>query len=400
MDKSTVQIGVGTLEITDEEKSAVMEVLDSNRLSYGPKSREFEEKFAKLHDNKFAVLVNSGTSALRIAIACLKEVENWKDGDEVIVPAITFVATANVVIDHGLVPVFVDCDPKTYNIDPSKIEEKITDRTRAIMPVHLFGQIADMDPIMEIAKRHNLKVIEDSAETMGVTYKGKKAGSFGDISCFSTYVAHLIVTGVGGFAVTSNPKYAEVLRSLANHGRDGIYLSIDDDKNLEEEKSKEVIRRRFRFVRPGYSFRLTEMESAIGICQLDKLSNMLKIRNKNAEVLMENLSKFSSSIQLPSFDKEKQEHAFMMFPIVIKKDVGFTKDELVQFLEEWNIETRDMLPLINQPVYEYMNIDQKEYPVADWINNYGFYISCHQGLTQDNLQYITNVFDKFFSSKS
>ena len=115
---------------------------------------------------------------------------------------------------------------------------------------------------------------------------------------------------------------------------------------------------------------------------------------------MENLSKFSSSIQLPSFDKEKQEHAFMMFPIVIKKDVGFTKDELVQFLEEWNIETRDMLPLINQPVYEYMNIDQKEYPVADWINNYGFYISCHQGLTQDNLQYITNVFDKFFSSKS
>ena len=163
MDKSTVQIGVGTLEITDEEKSAVMEVLDSNRLSYGPKSREFEEKFAKLHDNKFAVLVNSGTSALRIAIACLKEVENWKDGDEVIVPAITFVATANVVIDHGLVPVFVDCDPKTYNIDPSKIEEKITDRTRAIMPVHLFGQIADMDPIMEIAKRHNLKAIEDSA---------------------------------------------------------------------------------------------------------------------------------------------------------------------------------------------------------------------------------------------
>ena len=400
MDKSPVQIGVGTLEITNEEKSAVMEVLDSNRLSYGPKSREFESRFAGFHDSKFAVLVNSGTSALRIAIACLKETENWKEGDEVIVPAVTFVATANVIIDHGLVPVFTDCDSNTYNIDPAKIEEKITDRTRAIMSVHLFGQIADMDPIMEIAKKHNLKVIEDSAETMGVDYKGRKTGSFGDISCFSTYAAHLIVTGVGGFAVTNNPKYAEILRSLANHGRDGIYLSIDDDKDVKDENFKEVVRRRFRFVRPGYSFRLTEMESAIGLCQLDKLPNMLKTRNENAEVLMKGLSKFSNSIQLPYYDKEKQGHAFMMFPLAIKEDAGFTKDELVQYLEEWNIETRDMLPLINQPVYEYMNIDQKAYPVADWINRCGFYIGCHQGLTQDNLQYITNVFDKFFSSKS
>ena len=210
--KRDEQIGVGTLVLTDEEKAAVNRVLESNRLSYGPMSKEFEKGFAEKHDSQFAILVNSGTSALRIAIACLKEVHGWKPGDEIILPALTFVATANVIIDHGFTPVFVDCDSKTYNIDPTKIEEKITSKTKAIIPVHLFGQTADMDPIMKIAKSHDLIVIEDSCETMGVTYNGKKTGSFGDISCFSTYVAHLIVTGVGGFAVTSNPKYAEILR--------------------------------------------------------------------------------------------------------------------------------------------------------------------------------------------
>jgi perosamine synthetase len=219
MQRRDIQLGVGTLDITPEEKANVMQALDNYRLSYGPFSRKFEREFAQLHDCNHAVFVNSGTSALSIAMACLRELYNWQDGDEVLVPALTFVATANVVLEHGMMPVWVDCDPKEYNIDPAKIEEKITPRTKAIMVVHLFGLVADMDPIMEIAKKHNLRVIEDSCETIGVTYKGKKAGSFGDISCFSTYVAHLIVTGVGGLAVTKDDKYAEVLRSLANHGR-------------------------------------------------------------------------------------------------------------------------------------------------------------------------------------
>jgi perosamine synthetase len=397
MNRSEEQIGVGTLELTEAEKKGVMEVLESNRLSYGPKSRQFEKEFAEKHDSKFAVLVNSGTSALRIAIACLKETEGWCDGDEIIVPALTFVATVNVVIDHGFIPVFVDCDAQTYNMDPSKIKEKITNRTKAIIPVHLFGQTAELDPIMEIATQHNLKVIEDSCETMGVNYKGKKTGSFGDISCFSTYVAHLVVTGVGGFAVTSNPKYAEILRSLANHGRDGIYVSIDDDKNLSEERFKEVVRRRFRFVRPGYSFRLTEMEAAIGLEQLRSLDVMIQTRQKNAHFLIDQLSQFNEWIQLPSYDKSTHEHAFMLFPIVLRTE---SKDDLVQHLEEWNIETREMLPLINQPVYEHLNIVQEDYPVADWVNRSGFYIGCHQGLTEEQMSYMVKVFADFFSKRS
>jgi len=180
-----------------------------------------------------------------MAVACLKELHGWHDGDEIIVPAVTFVATANVVVDHNLKPVFVDVDPVTYNIDPARIEKKITRKTRAIMVVHLFGQPAEMDPILKIARKYKLKIIEDSAETMFVKYKGKPVGSFGDIACFSTYVAHPIITGVGGVVATSNPKYAAVLRSLANHGRDNIYISIDDDKGKKGKQLQQIIARRF-----------------------------------------------------------------------------------------------------------------------------------------------------------
>ncbi|MSR87256.1 DegT/DnrJ/EryC1/StrS family aminotransferase [Candidatus Peribacteria bacterium] len=397
MDRRPTQLGVGTLALTAQEKANVLQVLESNRLSYGPFIRKFEQMFAKMHGCSHAVFMNSGTNALSIAVACLKEVGGWKDGDEVIVPALTFVATANVVLEHNLIPVFVDCDPKTYNMDPAKIEAKLTPKTRAIMPVHLFGQIADMDPILAIAKKHDLRVIEDSCETVGVTYKGKPAGSFGDISCFSTYVAHLVVTGVGGLAVTDNAKYAEIIRSLANHGRDNIYVSIDDDKDIDGAKFHEVIRRRFRFVRRGYSCRGTEMEAAIGVGQLERFPEIVKARQTNAGKLINLLKPFEKYLQLPWYDTAKQEHAFMMFPIVVKDDAPFKKIELIQHLEDWNVETREMMPLINQPCYEWMKLSTKDYPVADWVNRCGFYIGCHQGFTDEHLTYIRDVCADFFT---
>jgi perosamine synthetase len=395
MKKTPIQLGVGTFDPTDKEREYLLEALTSGRLSYGPFSRRFEREFAEFHDCQHAVFVNSGTSALSIAVACLREVYGWQDGDEILVPALTFVATANVVLEHNLVPVFVDCDARTYNMDPALIEAKITPRTRGIMAVHLFGQVAEMDPILEIARRHDLRVIEDSCETMGVRYKGRKAGSFGDISCFSTYVAHLIVTGVGGLAVTRDAGLAEILRSLANHGRDSIYTSIDDDKDIDGVTFGQVIKRRFRFVRRGYSFRATEMEAALGLAQLERLPQILGARQGNAAFLLEELRRFDQWLQLPFFDQATHEHAFMMFPIVIRKGAPFTKVDLVAHLENWNVETRDMLPLINQPVYASMGIDAAAYPVADWVNNNGFYIGCHQGLEEDNLRYMTAVFDSF-----
>lgn len=393
------QLGVGTFQVSDEAIRNVLRALKSERLSYGPFSHRFEREFAQAHDSPYAVFVNSGTSALSIAVACLKEMDGWKEGDEVLVPALTFVATSNVVLEHGLVPVFVDCDARTYNIDPAKIEEKITPRTRMIMPVHLFGQVADMDPILEIARKHKLRIIEDSCETMGVKYRGRKTGSFGDISCFSTYVAHLIVTGVGGLAVTKDQRLAEILRSLANHGRDSIYMNIDDDKDIDGSQFKQVIRRRFRFVRRGYSFRATEMEAALGVAQLAHLPQVISQRQKNAVWLSDKLRVYEQWLQLPWFDAAKQEHAFMMYPIVIKKDAPFTKEDLIFFLESMNVETRDMLPLINQPVYASMKITQSDYPVADWVNTHGFYIGCHQGFGEAELEYIVSVFGEFFADR-
>src|SRR5687768_1588968 len=186
--RPTKQIGVGGLELGAPERKYLDEVIASNRLSYGPMTARFERDFAELHDCRYSVFCNSGTSALHIALAALKERHGWANGDEVIVPALTFVATSNIVLHNGMVPVFVDVERDTYNLDPRLLEEKITPRTRAIIPVHLFGLPCDMDPILEVARRHDLRVIEDSCETMFAGYKGRKVGSLGDIGCFSTYI--------------------------------------------------------------------------------------------------------------------------------------------------------------------------------------------------------------------
>ena len=297
-------IGVGGLEITKEDKQMVNRVLDSNRLSYGPYSKKFEEEFARIHDSKFAIFTNSGTSSLHIAVAALKEKYAWNDGDEVIVPAVTFVATSNVVLHNGLVPIFVDVDPNTFNIDTSKIEEKISERTKAIIPVHLLGLPADMDPIINIAKKHRLKIIEDSAETMFARYKGRAVGSLGDIGCFSTYIAHYIVTGVGGLNTTADKDLAIRLRSLMNHGRDSIYLNIDDDNTDDKQKLREIISKRFKFVTLGHSFRATEMEAALGLSQLNRKDEIIARRKIIAAKYLKGLSDLNEYLQFQKLQKE------------------------------------------------------------------------------------------------
>lgn len=398
MEKYPTQIGVGCLEITETEKRYVNNVLDTGRLSYGPYLKRFEQELAQAHDTRFAVMVNSGTSALEMAVACLKEVHSWENDDEILCPAVTFVASGNVILANNLKPIFVDIDPHTYNIDPQKIEEKITSRTRAIMAVHLFGQPAAMDAIMSIAKKFDLRVIEDSCETMFARYKGKSVGSFGDISCFSTYIAHILVTGVGGLAMTDNPRYAEILRSLANHGRNNIYISIDDDKNVTGAELKNIVSHRFNFVRRGYSHRVTEMEGALGCAQFERRKEIVEKRQANAAYFNEHLASFGTHLQLPVVTPSI-DHVFMLYPVVIKETSPIKKEDIVQFLEEHNIETRDMMPLINQPFYIKLFGDiEAQYPVARWINRNGFYIGSHQLLTEEERTYIIRAFKEFFVS--
>jgi dTDP-4-amino-4,6-dideoxygalactose transaminase len=313
-------------------RELINQVLDSNRLSYGPLSRQFEQRFSDLHGCSYGILSNSGTSSLQVALQTLKELHGWQDGREVIVPAITFVATVNVVIHNRLKPVLVDVEPDYYGIDPAKLELAITPGTCAIIPVHSFGQPCNMYDILNgfiLQRRTDIKVIEDACECMFAIHHRQPVGSFSDIACFSTYVAHILTTGVGGIATTNNPDYAAKMRSLVNHGRDGIYISIDDDDTSDTEALKEIVSRRFNFTSIGYSYRITELEAALALAQLETWQANITKRQLNATYLFGGLAKFSDRLQLPH-DRPNTSHSWMMFPIVLREG---DKWELINHLE-------------------------------------------------------------------
>lgn len=374
-------IRVGTFNSTPLAKTLVNRVLDSGRLSYGPMSQDFERIFAKMHGCRFGVISNSGTSALLIALEALKEYYGWQDGDEVIVPAITFVATVNTVMQAGLTPVLVDVDSRTYCIAPDLILDAITPKTRAIIPVHAFGQPANMTEIVKIATEFNLRIIEDSCEAMGVYHGIKPVGSFGEVGCFSTYIAHLLVTGVGGMCTTNNPDIAEIMRSLVNHGIDLSELPTG------EKYDASWLSRKFRFVRIGHSFRLTEFEAALGLAQINDLSGIVGVRRYNAAYLNDGL-KDLAQLQLPIIGQS----ASMMYPIVCKAG---GRNDFAGFLNSKGIETRLMLPLVSQPVYA-GRWNPAAYPVAKWIDRNGLYIGCHQDLEKDELDFVIETVKEFW----
>jgi perosamine synthetase len=390
------QIGVGGFRISDRAKQLVLEVLDSNRLNAGPMMTRFESSMAALHERALGLMCNSGTSALQIALAALKEVDGWQDGDEVLVPALTFVATSNVVLFNNLKPVFVDVHPRYFTVDPSQIASRITSRTRAIMPVHVAGLPCDMDPILEIARKHNLRVVEDSCEAMFVKYRGRPVGSFGDMACFSTYAAHLITTGVGGLALTDDPICYELMKSVINHGRDPIYTRMDDDQSAVGSELFRIANGRFSFIRLGHSFRCTEMEAALGIAQLEEREAMWLRRSQIAHRLTDGLAGLSNYLQLPAVP-EGSEHAYMMYPMVLR-DPQIRRAQLIEYLETHGIETRYLLPLINQPIYQKMfgNL-AAEYPVAARLNETAFYVGCHPDMTDDDVEHVIERLHTFFT---
>lgn len=376
-------IGVGTFKATPRMKELVSSVLDTGRLSYGPYSLAFEKRFAALHNSAFGILSNSGTSSLQVALQALKEAHDW-GRDKVIIPATTFVATANIIVHNDMVPVFVDVDPVTYNIDVEQIERHVTKDVKAIIPVHLFGQPANMSRIMEIARKHDLKVIEDSCETMFVSHSDRPVGSWGDIGCFSFYVAHLLVAGVGGIGITGNPDYAARMRSLVNHG-----MALDCLNPGDNFSPQPNVGRRFRFTSYGHSFRITELEAAVAMAQLDNYKRDLQRRKGNAQHLSARLQNVNDHYRdvfaLPVVEKDNG-HAWMMYPIVLKQG---DKEECMAYLNERGIETRDMLPLLAQPIYKWLN--PSDFPVSANIVKNGFYVGCHQDLDSDDISYVADV---------
>ena len=394
------KIGVGHASVTELEKKYVNEALDNSRLSPGIYVRNFEKAFAARHGQQYGVMCNSGTSAIHIALETLKECEGWDSDTEVLVPALTFVSSSNAILHAGLKPVFADVDAKTYNIDPGQIERHITDKTKAVLPVHCFGLPCEMDKIAEITNKHNLKIVEDCADAHFASYKERSVGSWGDLSAFSTYVAHTIMTGVGGITITDNPRYAEILRSLIAHGRSctcEACIASNPDQVCGKRLGNDIDKR-FTFVRMGYSYRVGELEGALGLAQLQRCDEIMDKRRANAKRLTELLTPYRDELQLPVYGDE-YDHTFMMYPVMITTD-RFTRNEITDYLELRNIETRPLFPLLNQPLYRdmYGNLEDS-YPVAKNISRKGFYVGCHHGLGDDELVYMGSIFKGFMEGR-
>lgn len=386
-------VAMADWKVTPYQRKLIKQVLKSGRLTYGEKTRRLEKEFAALHDRDYALFTSSGTAALKIALNALKDRHGWKDGDEVIVPAVTFVATVNAVVMNNLKPVLVDVG-NDVNMNPALFEKAITEKTRAVIPVHLLGQPADMTRIVPIARKHGLKIIEDSCETMFVKRDGQIAGSQGDVSCYSSYIAHLMVTGIGGFICTNDEELATIMRSMMFHGRDESYLNIDDNNKTGQEFT-DMVARRFHFPRFGYSDRMTELEACLGLGDLQVWEKMIETRQSHARYLIDGLK--GLPIAFPIVDDSLKGHAFMFFPMVCD-----ARDQLVEYLEKRHIHTRHMMPLTTQPLIKKANKGDltKLFPVANYFNNTGLLLGCHQYLKKADLDYIINNIRGFYESVS
>jgi len=290
--------------VGNEEKKAVSMVLESGMIASGPITEKFEKQFAEFVGTKYAVATNSGTAALHLALLSL----GIKRGDEVIVPSFSFIATANSILFCNAKPVFCDINPKTFSIDSNKIEKLITSKTKAIMPVHLYGQPADMKPILEIAEKHNLYVIGDAAQAHGAKYDGKMIGSFGDVECFSFYPTKNMTTGEGGMITTNNEEIAELAYSIRNHGREKTKWGYEHN-------------------RVGYNYRMTDIAAAIGIEQLKKLPKFNEKRKRNAHYLNEALLEIDE-IEVP-YVLKNVEHVYHQYTIKCRN-----RDKLIQNLRK------------------------------------------------------------------
>lgn len=396
-----MKIPFGTISVTDRSKQLILEMLETKRLSSGKYVREFEKRFAELVGAREAVAVSSGTDADALALAVLHDF-GAKRGDEVIIPALSFVATGNAVLQAGLKPVFADVDRKTLNIDVTRIEELINERTRAIMPVHLMGKPAEMDTINEIARRHGLYVIEDAAEAHGAVYKGKNAGALGDMGAFSLYVAHIISTVEGGIITTDNEEFAEVLRSLRSHGRAckcrSCVLNTSSsycEKRFGYGENADI---RFIFERIGYSTKMNEMEAAVGLGSLDLYHEILEKRRENLYFLMAGMQQFSPFLE--TIDKAPYEdigpHAL---PIIIQEKAPFTRNQLVHHMERSGIDTRDLFSSIPTQCGGFMGNGHRtgDFPNAEYIGINGIHIGVHQDLGRAECEYIINTIEEFLN---
>lgn len=359
-----MRIPIGNPDIGKDEIKAVTETMKSGWVTQGKKVEEFENAFANYCGVKHGVATNSGTAALHLTLAAL----DIKQGDEVITTPLSCVATTNPIIYLGAKPVFVDVEPQTLNINPKLIKQKITTKTKAILPVHLFGHPVNLDPLLETAEKHNIPVIEDAAQAHGAKYKGKKVGSFSHISCFSFYADKIITTVEGGMALTNDEKIADKMRLLRSFGM-----------NKHHKFFHQIL---------GYNYKMSDIHAAIGLVQLRKLDGYIEKRRRNIQNLKQQLN--HPNIKLP----EEQDYAFNVYyvcHILTQK----RKDKIIEHLERKGIETRPLLSFIpEQPPYRKLQLNPNDLHTAKKGHQKGFYVSNSPSLTQNQLNYLATTLNQ------
>jgi|ERR1039457_4782577 perosamine synthetase len=356
-------IPVAAPVLAGNEKRYVLDCLDSNWISSNGKYIErFETEFAAFCGARYGIACTNGTAALHLALLAM----GLGPGDEVIVPTLTFVATANAVTYCGARPVFVDSELCTWNVDPKLIEASITPRTKGIVVVHLYGHPADMDPILALARRHGLFLIEDAAEAHGAEYKGKIVGTFGDAGVFSFYGNKIITTGEGGIVVTQQDSLASKVRQLKGQG-------IDPS-------------RRYWFPIVGYNYRMTNIAAAIGVAQLEKAIWHMERRREVAAWYKEEL--FGSSDQVLQPEQPWARHAYWMVTLVLADDIHMSRDDVTSRLQQRGIETRPVFyPMHLLPPYRGSQCGML-FPVAEKLSSRGFNVPTWAGLKREDVHFV------------
>lgn len=365
--KAKMSIPVCAPYLAGNEEKYVVDCIRSGWISGtgGKYLDEFEKKFAEYCGCKYGVAVSSGTAALHVALLSLgiggAGGERGDMQDEVIVPTFTMAASAFAVSYTGAKPVFVDCEPDTWCMDMLKLEQAVTENTRAIMPVHIYGHVCNMDRLRVLAKSLYLFVIEDAAEAHGATYYNERAGGLGDIGCFSMFANKILACGEGGMVVTNDEQVAGDVRRF---------------KDLCHSKT------RFLHDGIGFNFRLTNIQAAVGLAQLEKLDEYVEMRRRHAQMYMEGLK--GLDIQFP-VEKSWAKNVYWMFGIVLP---GGKRDEVMRKLKERGVETRAFfIPMHKQPLYREQCKGQ-QFPVADYISERGLYLPSGTGLTDDEIEYV------------
>ena len=379
------------------EVNEALDSLLSTWVTMGKKVKKFENSFGRYIGSKYSVMVNSGSSANLLALSILtnpKFSKRIEAGSEVLTPAVTWATTLFPIVNVNLVPSIIDVCLEDFNLDVDKLRKSITKKTKAIMPVHLLGNPANMKEIIDIAKEYDLFVIEDSCEAHGAEFNNKKIGSFGDISTFSFFLSHHISTIEGGMLLTKNEEIFELAKSMR------IFGSIRDQKNKKQiAKKNPKLDPRFLFDSLGYNIRPTEIQGAFGIHQIKKLEKFIKIRTSNANFWNKKLAKFSNYLLLHS-QRPNTRHAWFGYPITVRSPAPFSRDQLVNFLEKKNIETRPIMAgdITKQPA---INLVKKKInrPLnnSKIIHSNSFFIGVHQGIGKIQRDYVVSVFEEFMA---